>query len=163
VGTAVEESEWMSTAGQTLRKRIGHRDIEWNSSLLYHFFTYFSRIKEKKIQNSFQKSSSQTNSNRSGNRGSKVEKFIKDNPDVNTQPMDIEDLVRVGGARGGPCPYFLARNLASTSEIIFLPYNYLVDPVTRTGLKIDWQDCIMIFDEAHNVTVCLEIPPLFIW
>eukprot|EP00884_Botryococcus_braunii_P009467 jgi/Botrbrau1/18521/Bobra.0072s0096.1 len=94
---------------------------------------------------------------RSCSWGNRVDKFMKDRPEINSQPMDIEDLVAVGTGPRGPCPFFLARSLASTSEIIFMPYNYLVDPVTRAGLKIDWQECIMIFDEAHNVTErCME-------
>lgn len=88
-----------------------------------------------------------------------MEKYVKDRPDINAQAMDIEDLARLGGTLGGPCPYFLTRTLASTSELIFMPYNYLVDPATRSGLKIDWSGCIMIFDEAHNVTVRLPRPP----
>lgn len=91
-------------------------------------------------------------------RGNRVEKYVKDRPDINAQAMDIEDLGRLGGQLGGPCPYFLTRTLASTSEMIFMPYNYLVDPVTRGGLKIDWSDCILIFDEAHNVTVRMPHP-----
>ncbi len=37
-----------------------------------------------------------------------------------------------------------------------LQYNYLVDARTRTGMKnVQWRNSILIFDEAHNVEVCL--------
>ena len=43
--------------------------------------------------------------------------------------------------------------MTSTADIIFLPYNYLIDAKTRTGLGIRWEKAILIFDEAHNVEV----------
>jgi hypothetical protein len=43
--------------------------------------------------------------------------------------------------------------MAATADIIFLPYNYLIDAKTRTGLGIRWEKAILIFDEAHNVEV----------
>lgn len=45
------------------------------------------------------------------------------------------------------------RAMASTAELVFMPYNYLIDARTRSGLGIRWQDAILIFDEAHNVEV----------
>ena len=36
---------------------------------------------------------------------------------------------------------------------MFLPYNYLIDPRTRGGLSIAWENAVLIFDEAHNVEV----------
>lgn len=32
-----------------------------------------------------------------------------------------------------------------------MPYNYLVDAKTRSGLKLTWPNAVLIFDEAHNV------------
>ena len=67
--------------------------------------------------------------------------------------MDIEDLIRLGQSRG-PCPFFLARELAGSAELVFMPYNYLVDIKTRAGLKmLRFDDAVLIFDEAHNVEV----------
>ncbi len=37
------------------------------------------------------------------------------------------------------------------AEIILLPYNYLVDSSIRATLKIEWNNAIVIFDEAHNL------------
>ena len=36
-------------------------------------------------------------------------------------------------------------------DIIFCPYNYLVDPKIRSSMNIDLEDQIVIIDEAHNI------------
>jgi regulator of telomere elongation helicase 1 len=59
-----------------------------------------------------------------------VERFVKNNPDANASVMDIEELVRLGDQRG-VCPYYLSRELASTADLVFMPYNYLIDPRNR--------------------------------
>ena len=63
---------------------------------------------------------------------------------------DIEDLVKLGHT-DKICPYFHSRNNAEKADIIFLPYNYLLDTSIRATLKVDWTQCIVIFDEAHNI------------
>ena len=47
-----------------------------------------------------------------------------------------------------PDPHDLA-----SAEIVFLPYNYLLDPDTRTNTlaEINWSNAVVIFDEAHNL------------
>ena len=32
-----------------------------------------------------------------------------------------------------------------------MPYNYLIDPKIRENFKIDYENSIIILDEAHNV------------
>ncbi len=49
------------------------------------------------------------------------------------------------------CPYFLSRALAKRADLIFCPYNYVLDPSIRNSMEIDVQDAIVILDEAHNV------------
>ena len=41
--------------------------------------------------------------------------------------VDIEDLKTVCSKRSA-CPYFVAREMMNTSQIIFAPYNYVIDP-----------------------------------
>lgn len=48
-------------------------------------------------------------------------------PGPQLEVWDIEDLVQLGRKRRG-CPYFTAKSLAQNAEIIFCPYNYLIDP-----------------------------------
>ncbi|KAG7205994.1 hypothetical protein KM043_003400 [Ampulex compressa] len=71
-------------------------------------------------------------------------------------PWDIEDLVKVGNDAGA-CPYFAARNLMAEAEIIFCPYNYLIDPDIRQSMQISLKGEIIILDEAHNIEdICRE-------
>ncbi|XP_051887108.1 regulator of telomere elongation helicase 1 isoform X3 [Pristis pectinata] len=70
--------------------------------------------------------------------------------------LDVEDLVKSGN-KHRVCPYYLARALKQIAEIIFMPYNYLLDPKSRKAHDIDLCGTIVIFDEAHNVEkVCEE-------
>ena len=86
-------------------------------------------------------------------RGNQVDSFISSHPDVNAEPLDIEDLVTLGRA-SGPCPYLLSKEMAASSDIVFMPYNYLIDAKNRMGLgKICWENSVLIFDEAHNLEV----------
>ena len=64
--------------------------------------------------------------------------------------QDIEDLVIVG-KKDKICPYFYTRDNSESSDLVMLPYNYLLDGSIRNTLKIDWKDSIVIFDEAHNL------------
>jgi regulator of telomere elongation helicase 1 len=45
--------------------------------------------------------------------------------------------------------------MTADAELIFTPYNYLVDKKTRSGLGISWENAVLIFDEAHNIEVGL--------
>lgn len=49
------------------------------------------------------------------------------------------------------CPYYLSRELHKVVDILFAPYNYLIDPAFRKSLQVDWKNSILIFDEAHNL------------
>ena len=40
---------------------------------------------------------------------------------------------------------------AENAELIFCPYNYLLDPVIRRAVQIDVEDAVIILDEAHNI------------
>ncbi|XP_063064363.1 regulator of telomere elongation helicase 1 [Engraulis encrasicolus] len=71
--------------------------------------------------------------------------------------LDVEDLVKAGNKQR-VCPYYLARNLKQQAEIIFTPYNYLLDPKSRRAHNIELQGAVIIFDEAHNVEkMCEEV------
>lgn len=62
---------------------------------------------------------------------------------------DIEDLVKVG-KKLKACPYFGLRNLLQ-ADIIFCPYNYIIDPLIRESMQINLKNSILILDEAHNI------------
>ncbi|CAI9115235.1 OLC1v1016082C1 [Oldenlandia corymbosa var. corymbosa] len=63
---------------------------------------------------------------------------------------DIEDLVKVGEVVKG-CSYFAARELAEDAELVFCPYNYIINPLIRRAMEIDIKGAIIILDEAHNI------------
>ncbi|KAJ1911507.1 hypothetical protein IWQ60_010100 [Tieghemiomyces parasiticus] len=63
---------------------------------------------------------------------------------------DLEDLIKLQMSRKG-CPYYATRELADDAEIVFCPYNYLVDPLIRQATGIELEGSIVILDEAHNI------------
>ena len=46
---------------------------------------------------------------------------------------------------------FVARELMTKSQIIFAPYNYVIDPQIRDSMSINLTKSSIIFDEAHNI------------
>jgi len=84
-----------------------------------------------------------------------VEKH-KDRPELrDNQILDIEDLHKLG-KKHTFCPYYMSRELYQTADVIFLPYNYLLDPKTRKTLDLDLTGAVLIFDEAHNIQKLCE-------
>ncbi|XP_014482362.1 PREDICTED: regulator of telomere elongation helicase 1 homolog [Dinoponera quadriceps] len=84
----------------------------------------------------------------------------KDDPTFRQEILDIEDLVKAG-QKHKCCPYFLAKELKQSADIVFMPYNYLLDPKTRKSQGIDLQNTVVLLDEAHNVEkVCEEAASL---
>ncbi|XP_074870114.1 Fanconi anemia group J protein [Carettochelys insculpta] len=69
------------------------------------------------------------------------------------QAWDIEDLVSLG-KKLRACAYFAARELMVGADIIFCPYNYLLDPQIRESMEINLKDQVVILDEAHNIEDC---------
>eukprot|EP00026_Physarum_polycephalum_P000577 Phypoly_transcript_00578.p1 GENE.Phypoly_transcript_00578~~Phypoly_transcript_00578.p1 ORF type:complete len:1233 (-),score=182.25 Phypoly_transcript_00578:64-3762(-) len=63
---------------------------------------------------------------------------------------DIEDMVKLG-LKYEVCPYYLSKEIQSSADIVFMPYNYLVDPEVRKNLSVSLHDSVLIFDEAHNL------------
>lgn len=99
---------------------------------------------------------------------------MKDDPEIcNTPILDIEDMVKLGNKRTF-CPFYMTKERKQHADIIFTPYNYLLDPVARkslgmygwvshergtnenvAGLKL--ANAVIILDEGHNVEkVCEE-------
>jgi len=81
---------------------------------------------------------------------SKERQELRDN-----EIMDIEDLHRLG-KKHNFCPYYMSRELYQSADVIFLPYNYLLDHKIRSSLDIDFNGSVIIFDEAHNVQKMCE-------
>ncbi|XP_050088654.1 regulator of telomere elongation helicase 1 homolog [Anopheles aquasalis] len=76
---------------------------------------------------------------------------MKDSSELAGTPiMDIEDLVTVGG-RTKACPFYLSKEMVERADIIFMPYNYLLDAKARKANNLELQNSVIILDEAHNV------------
>ncbi|CAB9497764.1 Regulator of telomere elongation helicase 1 [Seminavis robusta] len=64
-----------------------------------------------------------------------------------SDPAESEDLY----SPHSPCPYYLSRALSKHAELLFAPYNYILDPGIRKALEIDLEGAVVVLDEAHNV------------
>ena len=61
----------------------------------------------------------------------------KEDPTVREMTVvDIEDLVQKG-KQVRFCPFFMSRELVKEADIVFMPYNYLLDPKLRASHGID--------------------------
>lgn len=75
-------------------------------------------------------------------------------------PSCNELLLRVGssiqetGSNNSLCPYFTARALEKSADIVFCPYNYVLDASIRDALSLNIQNAVVVLDEAHNVEDC---------
>ncbi|XP_073429317.1 Fanconi anemia group J protein isoform X3 [Dendrobates tinctorius] len=69
------------------------------------------------------------------------------------QAWDIEELVGLG-KRLRACAYYAARELMMEADVVFCPYNYLLDSQIRESMDICLKDQVVILDEAHNIEDC---------
>jgi len=70
-------------------------------------------------------------------------------------PLDIEDLHKIAQTKQ-ICPYFQQKGRIGGADLIFMPYNYLIDSGIRENFDINFSNAIIIFDEAHNIAQCCE-------
>ncbi|EKG21185.1 Xeroderma pigmentosum group D protein [Macrophomina phaseolina MS6] len=69
----------------------------------------------------------------------------------------FDDILRYGEDHK-QCPYFTARRMMPFCNVIIYSYHYLLDPkiAERVSKELS-KDCIVVFDEAHNIdNVCIE-------
>ena len=74
----------------------------------------------------------------------------KNSNDIPFEIFDIEDLHKIGEELG-IWPYYLQKQRAKHSDLILMPYNYLIDERIRSNLDIKFENSVLIFDEAHNI------------
>lgn len=53
------------------------------------------------------------------------------------------------------CPYYISKALSKHADIIFAPYNYILDPGIRSALDISLEGSVVVLDEGHNVFASL--------
>ena len=68
---------------------------------------------------------------------------------MSVQVHDIEDLARIG-TRHKACPYFAARHLADSAELVFCPYSYLLDPNIRRATKVGGAGTVRCFNGGQH-------------
>lgn len=69
----------------------------------------------------------------------------------------LDGMLRYGEQQK-QCPYFTARRMMPYCNVIIYSYHYLLDPkiAERVSKELS-KDCIVVFDEAHNIdNVCIE-------
>lgn len=69
----------------------------------------------------------------------------------------LDNLIQYGETYK-QCPYFSARRMMPWCNVIIYSYHYLLDPkiADRVSKELS-KDCIVVFDEAHNIdNVCIE-------
>ena len=49
------------------------------------------------------------------------------------------------------CPYFTQMERMIEADIIFVPYNYIINSTLRKNIDLKLKNSILIFDEAHNI------------
>ncbi|GFY38910.1 regulator of telomere elongation helicase 1 homolog [Trichonephila inaurata madagascariensis] len=83
------------------------------------------------------------------------EKILSKTEYQDSSVLDIEDLVTLG-KKNMVCPYYATRYLKNRADMIFTPYNYIIDPKSRRAHGIELSGNILIFDEAHNIEGACE-------
>lgn len=69
--------------------------------------------------------------------------------------FDIEDLL-VMGKKATICPFYFSKKRVDNGDIVFMPYNYILDRQQRSGNISLIANAILIFDEAHNIQSSAE-------
>ncbi|KAI4462768.1 dna repair dead helicase rad3/xp-d subfamily member [Holotrichia oblita] len=136
-----EASEFMKSLNNDLGKKLGNNSNSGQTFFHLPTIIYASRTHSQLTQ---------------AMQELKRTAEAKDSPAIKSANIvDIEDLITLGMTHKF-CPYFMARELKHESDIIFMPYNYLLDPKAKRALGIQLSNNIIILDEAHNVEKVCE-------
>ena len=76
-------------------------------------------------------------------------------PILSNNLIDIEELCDLG-INQKFCPYHYEKDKSYNSDIIFSPFNYIIDKEIKDTLRINIENSILIIDEAHNIDKILE-------
>ena len=49
------------------------------------------------------------------------------------------------------CPYYISQLLSSHAEIVFAPYEYILDENIRNRVNFSLDNSVVVLDEAHNI------------
>lgn len=74
---------------------------------------------------------------------------------MNAQVVDMEDMVKIG-KKLRCCPFYITKHMAQRVDIVFTPYNYILDRNLRKSSQLPLYNSILIIDESHNIEQLLE-------
>lgn len=80
----------------------------------------------------------------SSDKHSKIQKVNSSNV------WDLEEFIEICNDLTS-CPYYSSQKLMEKADLIFAPYNYVMNPIIKEQMSLDLKDSIVIIDEAHNV------------
>lgn len=80
---------------------------------------------------------------------------LRDTQSTDPYCLDVEDLCKTG-TKQSMCPYYFAKSRLGSSDIVILPYQYLLDKRLRASLNFELKGSIVVFDEAHNIDKMCE-------
>jgi len=69
--------------------------------------------------------------------------------------LDLEDLNKLAEEKSC-CTYYLTKGWSERADLVFMPYNYLIDEKIWENFKIDYNNSVIIIDEAHNIMSACE-------
>lgn len=69
---------------------------------------------------------------------------------------ELDTSLDGGYSEDALCPYFISRALKAHADLIFAPYNYILDPSIRRSMQLPLENTIVVLDEAHNVEDTLK-------
>lgn len=54
------------------------------------------------------------------------------------------------------CPYYISQVLSKDADLVFAPYNYVLDPQIRNAMGLELNNTVVILDEGHNIESTLR-------
>jgi hypothetical protein len=54
------------------------------------------------------------------------------------------------------CPYYISHMLSKDADLVFAPYNYVLDPQIRNAMGLELNNSVVILDEGHNIESTLR-------
>ncbi|OAF66995.1 hypothetical protein A3Q56_05276, partial [Intoshia linei] len=88
------------------------------------------------------------------NKKSKACKFMKNldymSEIIRNKIMNVTELIKTG-KESNICPYYSTRKALDNVDVVVMSYNNLLHDKTRESIKINLNNSVVIFDEAHNI------------
>ncbi|BDB97207.1 helicase C-terminal domain-containing protein [Saccharolobus caldissimus] len=73
------------------------------------------------------------------------------NIEIRDPPVSALNRLKKEGKSLGYCPYYSLLESIRNSHVILLTYPYLFIPWLRETLDINWEEYVIVVDEAHNI------------